>query len=72
MGFYVVNVTENLSRSFIVEANNAEEAENKLHDAYTKECFLLDGWDWIGCDVTTEHEADEGDIEHYDDLNDYY
>lgn len=71
MAKYLVRVEEILSRSFVVEADNAEEAKNKLNNAYMNENFILDGNDWIDCTIENEGKADAWDIENYDHLEEY-
>lgn len=71
MAKYVIRVEEILSRSFIVEADSAEEAETKMNNAYHNEKFILDGTDWIDCTIENDREADAWDIDNFEHLEDY-
>lgn len=55
---FTCTVTETLCRKIIVEAENREDAEGTIRDAYQKEEIILDASDHVG----TEFEVVEKDV----------
>lgn len=58
MKYFYTFVTETLSRPVVVKAENQEEAEQKVIDAYYNGKFVLDAADF----VDVEFETKEGDL----------
>lgn len=62
---YVVHVTETLQKGFIVDADNFDEAKDKVNTAYNDELIVLDSQDYIGYEIECESEADEWALGYY-------
>lgn len=58
MKYFYTFVTETLTRPVVVKAENQEEAEQKVIDAYYNGKFVLDAADF----VDVEFETKEGDL----------
>lgn len=58
MKYFYTFVTETLTRPVVVKAENQEEAEQKVVDAYYNGKFVLDAADF----VDVEFETKEGDL----------
>lgn len=65
---YLVRVTETLSQSFIVEADNRGDAADKVYEAYDNGEISLEYDDYDGHDVEVVRKADETDTKYYDEL----
>ena len=65
---YLVRVTETLSQTFIVEADNEMDAESKMHNAYNNSEVVLDYDDFDGHDIEVLREATDGDKKFYNKL----
>lgn len=65
---YLVKVTETLARHVIIEAENDEDAANKVEDAYSEGKIVLDYDDYSDCEVTCKGEAKEIDFGFYNEL----
>ena len=63
---YVVRVTETLSHTVIVEADNMEDAEYKAEDAYCDGQIVLDYYDFDDHRTQAIREATDKDIEWFD------
>ncbi len=84
MKLYSITVEEVLSKTIIVEAENSEEAYNRVFDAMESDVLVLtsDDYEYDSRNITCNGEASEYDalmyqnieeIEGFDDLiNDYY
>ena len=62
---YVVRVTETLSRTVIVDANDAADAHDKVERAYDSEDIVLDYRDYHGYEIDAVRVACPGDIEMF-------
>ena len=58
MKYFYTFVTETLTRPVVVKAENQEEAEQKVIDAYYNGKFVLDAADFVDVNVETR----EGDL----------
>lgn len=58
MKYFYTFVTETLTRPVVVKAENQEEAEQKVIDAYYNGKFVLDAADFVDVDFETR----EGDL----------
>lgn len=58
MKYFYTFVTETLTRPVVVKAENQEEAEQKVIDAYYNEKFVLDAADFVDVNFETR----EGDL----------
>lgn len=58
MKYFYTFVTETLTRPVVVKAENQEEAEQKVIDAYYNGKFVLDAADFVGVNFETR----EGDL----------
>ena len=63
---YVVQVTETLARTLIVEANSMEEAEDKVDRAYDDGQIILDYDNFDEYEVEARREATDFDEGLYD------
>lgn len=62
---YVVEITEELVKHVVVEANSINEAEEKVACAHYNGKIVLDYEDYNGADFKCLREADEDDIADY-------
>lgn len=67
---YVVKITEELIKHVVVEANSADEAEEKVGCAHYNGKIDLDYEDYNGADFKCLREADEDDIAGYVNVED--
>lgn len=67
---YVVEITEELVKHVVVEANSINEAEEKVDCAHYNGKIVLDYEDYNGADFKCLREADEDDIADYVDVED--
>lgn len=67
---YVVEITEELVKHVVVEANSADEAEEKVDCAHYNGKIVLDYKDYNGADFKCLREANEDDIADYIDVED--
>lgn len=67
---YVVEITEELVKHVVVEANSADEAEEKVDCAHYNGKIDLDYEDYNGADFKCLREANEDDIIDYVDVED--
>lgn len=65
---FVMKVTEMLSRTVVVDANDQDDAINKVEQAYYNEDIVLDYKDYDGYDISAVRIACPGDLEWYDEL----
>ena len=65
---FVVRVTETLSKTVIVYANDATDAHDKVEKAYDNEDIVLDYRDYHGYEIDTVRVACPGDIEMFEEL----
>lgn len=71
MAKFVVSVEEKLCRSFIVEAESSLAAKYRLFDAYFNGNISLNAEDnWLHAEIETEWEAEDDDLEYYENLDD--
>lgn len=63
---YRVRVTETLSHTVIVEANNMQDAEIKVNKAYDDGQIVLDYDDFDEYNIEAIREATDSDNEYYD------
>ena len=63
---YIVRVTETLSRSWVVEAENENAAGAKIETAYNNGDVILDYDDYSEFDIEVTREATENDTTYYD------
>lgn len=63
---YVVRVTETLSHTVIVEANNMQDAKNKVNKAYDDGQIVLDYDDFARYNVEVVREATDSDNKYCD------
>lgn len=69
---YMITVREILSRDLIVEAENAQEAEDKVTEAYDSEDIILDYHDFQFVSYITDNDClTEEQCEGIDKLTDY-
>lgn len=64
----VVKITETLSRTVIIDADNPIEAEEKVEQIYNDENIVLDYRDYEGYKITALRPANDEDFELYDDM----
>ena len=65
---FVMKVTETLSRTVVVDANDQNDAISKVEQAYDNEDIVLDYKDYDGCDISAVRIACPGDLEWYREL----
>lgn len=65
---FVMKVTETLSRTVVVDANDKYDAINKVEQAYDNEDIVLDYKDYDGYDIGAVRIACPGDLEWYGEL----
>lgn len=65
---YVVRVTETLSRTVIVDANDSADAHDKVEKAYDSENIVLDYRDYHGYEIDAVRVACPGDIEMFEEV----
>lgn len=65
---FVMKVTEMLSRTVVVDANDQDDAINKVEQAYYNEDIVLDYKDYDGYDISAVRIACPGDLEWYDEF----
>lgn len=65
---FVMKVTETLSRTVIVDANNKDDAISKVEQAYDNEQIVLDYKDYDGYEISAVRIACPGDLEWYGEL----
>lgn len=65
---YVVEITETLVKHVVVEADNSGDAEIIANDAYNNEVITLDYNNYFGADFKVLREADESDINGYENI----
>lgn len=65
---FVMKVTETLSRTVIVDANDKDDAISKVEQAYYNEDIVLDYKDYDGYDISAVRIACPGDLEWYEEL----
>ena len=65
---YVVEIEEVLIRHVIVEADDANKAEDKAWKAYNNEEVVLDYRDYADAGFKCVREADDEDIEDYEEV----
>ena len=63
---YLVRITETSSRTVIVEADNMQDAERKVNNAYYDEKIVLDYDDFDEYEIKTIREAANNDKMLYD------
>ena len=63
---YLVRITETSSRTVIVEADNMQDAERKVNNAYYDEKIVLDYDDFDEYEIETIREAANNDEMLYD------
>lgn len=63
---YLVRITETSSRTVIVEADNMQDAERKVNNAYYDEKIVLDYDDFDEYEIKTIREAANNDEMLYD------
>lgn len=63
---YLVRITETSSRTVIVEADNMQDAERKVNNAYYDEKIVLDYDDFDEYEIKTIREAVNNDKMLYD------
>lgn len=63
---YLVRITETSSRTVIVEADNMQDAERKVNNAYYDEKIVLDYDDFDEYEIETIREAANNDKMLYD------
>lgn len=68
---YAVTYTETLSRTLIIEAEDAGDAEGIMEHLVEEEYIVLDSADFVDCEYET-NEADDDDIDFYDDAEDEF
>ena len=68
---YVVKVEETLVRHYVVEAEDEQEAERMLQEAYDNGWVTLDYDDYSESTVVCEGVAKKNHIELYDEWEDY-
>lgn len=67
---YTVRVQETLVRHFVVEAENSEDAESQIQQAYDNGWITLDYDNFDESSVECEGQATEAHIELYDEWED--
>lgn len=67
---YVVKVTERLVTHVVVEADSADEAENKAEQAHIDGEINIDYSDYDGVDCECLREANEHDIHEFVNIED--
>lgn len=65
---FVMKVTETLSRTVVVDANDKDDAISKVEQAYDNEDIVLDYNDYDGYDISTVRITCPGDLEWYGEL----
>lgn len=65
---FVMKVTETLSRTVVVDANDQNDAISKVEQAYDNEDIVLDYKDYDGYDISAVRIACLGDLEWYGEL----
>lgn len=65
---FVMKVTETLSRTLVVDANDQNDAISKVEQAYDNEDIVLDYKDYGGYDISAVRIACPGDLEWYGEL----
>lgn len=65
---FVMKVTETLSRTVVVDANDQDDAISKVEQAYDNEDIVLDYKDYDGYDISAVRIACPGDLEWYGEL----
>jgi hypothetical protein len=65
---YVMRVTETLSRTVVVNAENCADARHKVENAYDSEQIVLDYRDYDGYEINVVRIACPGDIEMYEEV----
>ena len=63
---YLVRITETSSRTVIVEADNMQDAERKVNNAYYDEKIVLDYDDFDEYEIEAIREANDFDNKYYD------
>lgn len=63
---YVVQVTETLAHTVVVEANSMQDAEDKVNKAYDDGQIVLDYDDFYEYEIKAQKEANNFDIEFCD------
>lgn len=65
---YAVRITETLVRTVVVEAENEQDAEDKVHNAYDDGQIVLDYSDFEECEIESLREATNFDNFYYNNL----
>ena len=65
---FVMKVTETLSRTVVVDANDKDDAISKVEQAYDNGDIVLDYNDYDGYDISAARIACPGDLEWYGEL----
>lgn len=65
---FVMKVTETLSRTVVIDANDKDDAISKVEQAYDNEDIVLDYKDYDGYDISAVCIACPGDLEWYEEL----
>ena len=65
---FVMKVTETLSRTVVVDANDKDDAISKVERAYDNEDIVLDYKDYDGYDISAVRIVCPGDLEWYGEL----
>lgn len=65
---FVMKVTETLSRTVVIDANDQDDAISKVEQAYDNEDIVLDYKDYDGYDISAVRIACPGDLEWYGEL----
>ena len=65
---YVMRVTETLSRTVVVNAEDWADARHKVEKAYDREQIVLDYRDYDGYEIDAVRIACPGDIEMYEEV----
>ena len=63
---YLVKVTELLTMRYIIEAENEEDAYEKIADEYQDGNITLDFDDYNGYEIEVMREATENDMKYFD------
>lgn len=65
---FVMRITETLSKTVIVDADNWADARDKVEKAYDNEQIVLDYRDYDGYEIDAVRIACPGDIESYEEV----
>jgi hypothetical protein len=65
---HVMRITETLSRTVIVDAEDWADAKYKVEKAYDNEQILLDYKDYSGYEIDVVRIACPGDLERYEEV----